>query len=87
MPGPSPKRAAASVRVAIAVLAALALYAGASSGPAEAQGYGGYYYYNGRSYSPWPPACPYRHHFECWTNVGGYRSCGCRPDWGLYWGF
>lgn len=52
--------------------------------PAQGVYYGRYYYYNGRYYPPYPPACPYRHHFECWNDAQGLRQCGCRPDFGLY---
>jgi hypothetical protein len=52
--------------------------------PAQGVYYGHYYYYNGRYYPPYPPACPYRYHFECWNEPQGGKRCGCRPDFGLY---
>ena len=85
--------------IAAALAGAIALCGSAAAAPASfatgqngsafverVQGnyYGRYYYYNGRYYPPWPPACPYRYHYECWTDARGYRACGCRPDFGLY---
>jgi len=52
-----------------------------------AQGY--YYggrYYNGYYYGYRPP-CPYRYHWECWFDPYGRQGCGCRPDFGLHYGF
>jgi hypothetical protein len=33
------------------------------------------------------PACPYRYHWECWSDRYGRGACGCRPDPGLYTGW
>jgi hypothetical protein len=41
-----------------------------------------YHYYDGR----YPP-CPYRYHWECWSDPYGRGCCGCRPDPGLYTGW
>ena len=73
---------------AAALAASLSAMAGlATAAPVTriAQGYD----YSVRYYWPYndeyrPPACPYRYHRACWIDPYGRRSCGCRPDFGLY---
>ena len=53
--------------------------------PAQGYYYGGRYY--GGSYYGYRPPCPYRYHWECWFDPYGRQGCGCRPDFGLHYGF
>ena len=74
--------AAATLAASVSVMAA-----SASAAPVTqlAQGFD----YTIRYYQPYydgyrAPACPYRHHWECWIDPYGRQGCGCRPDFGLY---